>query len=71
MNVMFGYSAASHTGRMPCGDIADSIVGVGHTIVKSISQDINNHKEWKANVVYGDTDSVFVYLRGRSKEKIF
>ena len=26
---------------------------------------------WKGEVVYGDTDSVFVLLRGRSKEEAF
>jgi len=26
MNTMYGYCGASFTGRMPCGDIADSIV---------------------------------------------
>ena len=29
------------------------------------------HKIWKAEVVYGDTDSVFVHLRGRSVAEAF
>ena len=34
MNVMYGYTGASFSGRMPCSDIADSVVETGKTIVK-------------------------------------
>lgn len=71
MNVMFGYTGASHSGRMPCGDIADSVVESAKYAVKSIISHINKHKNWKSNVIYGDTDSVFIHLRGRSLEKAF
>jgi len=32
---------------------------------------IEAHPKWNAEVVYGDTDSVFVHLPGRSKEEAF
>ncbi|KRX00969.1 Ribonuclease H-like domain [Pseudocohnilembus persalinus] len=71
MNVTYGYTAASFSGRMPCSDIADSVVETGRHVLKSIIKNINQNKEWGANVVYGDTDSVFVHLLGRSREDAF
>lgn len=35
MNVVYGYTGASFSGRMPCSDIADSVVETGKTILKS------------------------------------
>lgn len=32
---------------------------------------IQSTKKWNAKVVYGDTDSIFVLLKGRSKEDAF
>lgn len=32
---------------------------------------IHSKSEWGAEVVYGDTDSLFVYLPGRNKEEAF
>lgn len=32
---------------------------------------IQSTKIWNAHVVYGDTDSIFVLLKGRSKEDAF
>lgn len=32
---------------------------------------IDGTPKWGAKVVYGDTDSVFIYLRGRTKEQAF
>jgi DNA polymerase zeta len=32
---------------------------------------IHSREEWGAEVVYGDTDSLFVYLPGRSREEAF
>jgi DNA polymerase zeta len=32
---------------------------------------IESTKKWGAKVVYGDTDSLFIYLRGKTKEQAF
>ena len=32
---------------------------------------INSTERWGARVVYGDTDSLFIYLRGKTKEQAF
>jgi DNA polymerase elongation subunit (family B) len=32
---------------------------------------IHSRTDWGAEVVYGDTDSLFVYLRGRSRDEAF
>ena len=70
-NVTYGYTSASFSGRMPCSEIADSIVQTGReTLEKAIALIHSVHK-WGAEVVYGDTDSLFVYLKGRTKEEAF
>ncbi len=40
------------------------------TLVRAIKT-IESTAKWRAKVVYGDTDSVFVLLQGRSKEEAF
>jgi DNA polymerase zeta len=32
---------------------------------------IDSTRKWGAKVVYGDTDSLFIYLRGKTKEQAF
>ena len=32
---------------------------------------VNSRKEWGARVVYGDTDSLFVLVKGATKEEAF
>lgn len=69
-NVTYGYASASFSGRMPNTDIADAIVATGREIMtKSIEMIESSH--YGAKVVYGDTDSLFVYFPGRSKEDAF
>lgn len=55
-NVTYGYTSASFSGRMPCVDIADSIVQTGREILENAIKHINEHSEWGARVIYGDTD---------------
>jgi DNA polymerase zeta len=70
-NVTYGYASASFSGRMPCAEIADSIVqSARETLEKAVAM-IHSVKKWDAEVVYGDTDSIFVYLKNRSREEAF
>ena len=39
-NVTYGYTSASYSGRMPCSDIADSIVQYGRETLERVSQRI-------------------------------
>ena len=70
-NVTYGYTSASFSGRMPCSEIADSIVQTGRETLEKAIEFIHNHASWNAEVVYGDTDSLFVKLPGRSKAEAF
>eukprot|EP00913_Durusdinium_trenchii_P001253 g1154.t2 len=64
-NVTYGYTGASFSGRMPCVDLADAIVQTARrTLERAIRWAI-----WQ--VLYGDTDSMFVRLPGHSKEEAF
>jgi DNA polymerase zeta len=70
-NVTYGYTSASFSGRMPCAEIADSIVQTAReTLEKAIAM-IHSVKKWDAEVVYGDTDSLFIYLKNRTREQAF
>lgn len=70
-NVTYGYTSASFSGRMPCSEIADSIVQTAReTLERSIAY-IHSVERWGAEVVYGDTDSLFIYLKGRTKDQAF
>ena len=84
-NVTYGYTSATYSGRMPCIEVADSIVQTGRetlekvgrrhnysTVTDTQAQElIHSRPEWAAQVVYGDTDSLFVALPGRSKDAAF
>ena len=70
-NVTYGYTSASFSGRMPCSEIADSIVQTGRETLEKAIALIHSVKRWSAEVVYGDTDSLFVYLKGRTKDDAF
>ncbi|KAJ1974431.1 DNA polymerase zeta, partial [Dimargaris xerosporica] len=70
-NVTYGYTGASFSGRMPCSTLADSIVSTARETLERTIQTINNHPTWQARVVYGDTDSVFVYLPGSTRDRAF
>ncbi|KAI1322625.1 DNA polymerase family B [Xylariaceae sp. FL0255] len=70
-NVTYGYTSASFSGRMPCSEIADSIVQTGRETLERAIAFIHSVDKWRAEVVYGDTDSIFVYLPGRTKDQAF
>lgn len=70
-NVTYGYTSASFSGRMPCSEIADSIVQTGRETLEKAIALIHSVERWGAEVVYGDTDSLFVYLKGRTKNEAF
>ncbi|KAG8935896.1 DNA polymerase zeta [Tulasnella sp. 418] len=70
-NVTYGYTSASFSGRMPAVEIADSIVQSGRETLEKAITTINSHPNWGAKVVYGDTDSLFVSLEGRTKDDAF
>lgn len=70
-NVTYGYTSASYSGRMPCVEIADAIVQTGRETLEKAIAWINKTYRGAAQVVYGDTDSLFVYLPGTSKTEAF
>lgn len=70
-NVTYGYTSASFSGRMPCSEIADSIVQTGRETLEKAIALIHSVERWGAEVVYGDTDSLFVYLKGRTRAEAF
>ncbi|KAI8089385.1 putative DNA polymerase zeta catalytic subunit [Halteromyces radiatus] len=70
-NVTYGYTSASFSGRMPCVEVADSIVQTGRETLERAIKLINENPTWGAKVVYGDTDSVFVSLPGKTRSEAF
>ncbi|KAK0502919.1 hypothetical protein EDD18DRAFT_1345761 [Armillaria luteobubalina] len=70
-NVTYGYTSATFSGRMPAVEIADSIVQSGRETLEKAIMLIDSTPKWGAKVVYGDTDSVFIYLHGKTKEQAF
>ncbi|KAK7058956.1 DNA polymerase zeta [Paramarasmius palmivorus] len=70
-NVTYGYTSASFSGRMPAVEIADAIVQSGRETLEKAIRLIHQSTKWNAEVVYGDTDSLFIYLPGRTKEQAF
>ena len=65
-NVTYGYTSASFSGRMPNAHLADAIVQTGRETLEAAIEMVHQRREWRARVVYGDTDSMFVLLEGRS-----
>ncbi|KAI5067558.1 hypothetical protein GOP47_0018086 [Adiantum capillus-veneris] len=70
-NVTYGYTAAGFSGRMPCAELADSIVQSGRYTLESAINIVNTNAKWNARVVYGDTDSMFVLLKGCTRLEAF
>ncbi|KAK7907545.1 hypothetical protein WMY93_016157 [Mugilogobius chulae] len=70
-NVTFGYTAANYSGRMPSVEVGDSIVHKARETLERAIKMVNETRKWGARVVYGDTDSMFVLLKGVTKEQAF
>ena len=71
-NVTYGYTAAGFSGRMPCVDLADAIISKGReTLMEAIRLVQQSGLELGCDVVYGDTDSMFVRFSGLSVEEAF
>jgi DNA polymerase zeta len=52
-------------------ELADAIVATARATLENAIQFVNGHPSWHARVVYGDTDSLFVLLPGRTKASAF
>ncbi|KAJ4486146.1 hypothetical protein J3R30DRAFT_3444599 [Lentinula aciculospora] len=70
-NVTYGYTSASFSGRMPAVEMADSIVQSGRETLEKAIALVHDTKRWGAEVVYGDTDSMFIYMQGKTREQAF
>jgi DNA polymerase zeta len=74
-NVTYGYTSATFSGRCAMPLLADTIVECGRkTLRKAINMANSWGREgkWKgARVIYGDTDSLFVRLPGRTYKEAF
>lgn len=70
-NVTYGYTAANFSGRMPCSEVGDSVVSKGRETLERAIRMVEANEEWACKVVYGDTDSLFVQVPGRSREEAF
>lgn len=62
-NVTYGYTAAGFSGRMPCAELADSIVQCGRRTLEKAISFVNSNDKLKAKVIYGDTDRYIVKLK--------
>lgn len=70
-NVTYGYTAANMNGRMPAVEVGDSVVSKGReTLERAISM-VEKNEKWRCKVCYGDTDSMFVLVPGRTREEAF
>ena len=80
--VVMWHACGSFTGNMPNTAIADSIIETARLIlkdsidyiviiyhfsfVKNFDMFQNSNPAWNVRVVYGDTDSLFIHMKGRS-----
>ncbi|KHJ75682.1 hypothetical protein OESDEN_24702, partial [Oesophagostomum dentatum] len=70
-NVTYGYTSANFSGRMPCVEVADAILGKGRETLERAIGMVNNGNYGGAKVIYGDTDSMFVLVPGATKSQAF
>ncbi|EYC43363.1 hypothetical protein Y032_0496g2484 [Ancylostoma ceylanicum] len=70
-NVTYGYTSANFSGRMPCVEVADAILGKGRETLERAITLVNEGNYGGAQVIYGDTDSMFVLVAGATKAEAF
>lgn len=70
-NVTYGYTAANMNGRMPSVEVGDSVVSKGRETLERAINMVESNEKWRVRVCYGDTDSMFVLVPGRSREEAF
>ncbi|KAI6198450.1 DNA polymerase [Aphelenchoides besseyi] len=72
-NTTYGYAAANWSGRMPCEEVAEAIVSKGREALERAIEHIQSHsKDYEdAEVIYGDTDSIFVKFPGSTVDRAF
>lgn len=70
-NVTYGYTAANFSGRMPAIEVGDSVVSKGRETLERAIKLVEMNKDWGCRVCYGDTDSMFVLVPGRSRKEAF
>ncbi|KAJ8682714.1 hypothetical protein QAD02_018506 [Eretmocerus hayati] len=70
-NVTYGYTAANFSGRMPCIEVGDSVVSKGKETLERAIKLVESTSAWGARVIYGDTDSLFILLEGKSRAEAF
>ena len=71
-NVTYGYTSAGFTGRMPCVEIADSVLSLArHTLESALNLINSKEATLGTKVVYGDTDSLFIECQGSTLEQAF
>ena len=56
---------------MPLVELGDSIVSKGRETLERAIEMVQKSAKWNAKVIYGDTDSLFVLLPGRTKAEAF
>ncbi|XP_055374297.1 DNA polymerase zeta catalytic subunit [Condylostylus longicornis] len=70
-NVTYGYTAANFSGRMPCVEVGDSVVAKGRETLERAIKLVEATPRWGAEVVYGDTDSLFILCPGKTRQTAF
>lgn len=68
--MIYSYINAGFSGRMPNAQLGDSIVEYGRVILNQSLQYIEHHYP-AIEIVYADTDSMFLHCKGMSRSESF